>query len=139
MEYNFDIRNTNDEDYKELLTWWEWHKFKAPPFDVLPDNKSDGLMISLNGENICAGFIYRTSSSVLFWTEFIVSTFKIKDREIRKQALICLINGLNYIAKEMGAKVVYTNVVSPSLVKRYLDCGYLEGSKNNYALVKIID
>ena len=138
MEYKFEVRNTNDNDYKELLTWWKYHRFKAPPFHILPDDKSQGLMVSYNGVNLCAGFVYRTSSSALFWTEFIVSNFTTRDREIRKQGLIFLINGLNYMAKEMGAEIIYTSVISPSLMKRYLDCGYIEGSKDALEMIKII-
>lgn len=138
MAEKFEVRNTDGKDYEELCDWWKWHKFTAPPFEILPDDKSHGLMISYNGENICAGFVYATSSKVLFWTEFIVSTYKIKDKKIRKDALLFLIKGLNYMAKEMGAKVIYTNVVNPSLVKRYLESGYIEGSKNNIAMVKPI-
>lgn len=139
MKFDFKVRNTNEFDYPQLCEWWKFHKFSAPHFDVLPDDKSHGLMVSYEGKNLCAGFVYATSSKILFWSEWIVSTYEIKDREVRKEGLKFLIKGLSYMAKEMGAKIVYSNVLSPSLVKRYLECGYVEGSKNTTAVINIID
>ena len=138
MDIKFEVRNTNIDDYKELCDWWKFWKFKAPPLFILPDDKSDGLMVSYKGENLCAGFIYSTSSSSLFHVEWIVSTYKIKDKLVRKEGLNFLINGLGYMGKQMGAKVIYTSLVNPMLIKRYADCGWNEGSKNATEMVMVV-
>lgn len=127
---NFEVRNTREEDYEIICDWWRfWPKWEPQPRWMLPDNLSDGLMVSFKGENLCAGFIYRTSASKLFKCEFIISSYKIKDRQARKEGIIFLIQGLKYLAKQMGAKVIYTSLNNDALIDKYLDCGFIEGSK----------
>lgn len=128
METIFEVRNTREEDYGTICDWWKWWRFPVWPRYALPDNLSDGIMVSRDGVNICCGFVYRTSSSSLFWMEFVVSNFEVKDRELRKEALELLINGLKYMAGSMGARVVYTSLTNKNLKKTYLDCGFLQGS-----------
>lgn len=135
MENKFDYRNTEESDMPELIDWWKWWKFRDPHRLMLPDNINNGMMVSLNGENICAGFVYSTSASSLFHVEFIVSNYNVKDRIIRSEALDFLILGLKHIAVEMGAKIIYTHIVHPNLVKRFIKLGYLKGSENSTELV----
>ena len=139
MDTKFNYRNTTEEDYEIMKDWWKWHRFKAPQRHILPDNFSDGLMISHEGENLCSGFIYRTSSSSLFWIEWIVSTYKVRDKELRAESLRFLISGLMYMAKQSGAKVIYTSLINPHLKQAYLDCGFVVGSKSADELVCVLD
>jgi len=138
MVKDFSIRNLQEEDYDTLLGWWKYHRFKAPPRFILPDNIADGLMVSHNGIELCSGFLYSTSSSSLFHVEWIVSTPEIKDRTIRKEGLEYLINGIIYVANKKGAKVIYTSLVNPHLIERYKNCGFLEGSTGSTEMVKIL-
>lgn len=138
MSKKFQVRNTTDKDYSELVDWWKWHRFPAPPFDILPDNKSNGLMVSYKGKNLCAGFVYSTSSSSLYWIEWIVSTPHIKDKEVRKEGLKFLVNGLSYMAQQMGAKVIYTSLINPKLIETYSECGFVQGSKNATEMIKAV-
>jgi len=129
-------RFTTPEDYPELVTWWKWFRFPAPAPDMLPNNLKDGIMISINGENICAGFIYRTPSSFA-WLEFIVSNPAIKDKSIRKESLELLINTITEMAKKLGFKLIFTSVKNENLINKYTDCGYVKGS-HSYEMVKIL-
>jgi len=139
MENKFDVRNTEEADYVELVDWWKWHKFTPPVRIMLPDDFSSGLMVSKDGENICAGFIYTTSASKLFKVEFIVSTYKVKDRQIRDEALKFLITGLIYMCKQMGAKLIYTNIWEgkKNLIESLNECGFLYGSKNCQEMIYV--
>lgn len=128
MDIKFEFRNTQEFDYQEMVEWWKWHRFKPVPRHVLPDNFCDGIMLSYKGENLCSGFIYRTSSSSLFWIEWIVSTPKIKDKELRAKGLRKLIEGLTYMGKQMGAKVIYTSLINSKLKEAFLDSGFVMGS-----------
>lgn len=139
MDTNLKIRNLVEDDYKELKEWWDWHRFKAPERWILPDNISDGLMVYSDEGNICAGFIYSTSSKHLFHVEWIVSTFKIKDKTLRGDALKFLINGLNYVGQQKGARVIYTSLVNNNLIDKYLACGWIKGSTNATEMVKTFD
>ena len=134
----FKCRNTKEEDLVELVDWWKWHRFTPPVREMLPDDISSGIMVTLDGQNICAGFLYSTSASKLFHIEYIVSTYKVRDKEIRKEALRYLIGGLKYMAKEMGAKIIFTNLVNQNLKKSFLDNDFIVGSKNSEELICLI-
>lgn len=97
MEY----RLTSTKDYQELVKWWKWFRFTPPSIEMLPNNMKDGIIISSNGVNVCAGFIYRTPSSFC-WFEFVVSNPSVKDRKIRKEALSLLIETISLLVKKNG-------------------------------------
>lgn len=138
MDNNFEVRNLKEEDYKQLCEWWNFWKFPPPLRHALPDSLSDGLMVSYKGEDLCAGFIYRTSSSSLFWIEWIVSTNKIRDKEVREYGIKYLINGLCYMAEEMGARVIWSSLVNKSLIDKYVDCGFVKSPPTSTEMIKVI-
>lgn len=139
MTVDYTIRNLQESDYKTMLSWWKYHRFPPPPRFILPDKLSDGgLMVLYKGEELCSGILYSTSSSNMFHLEWLVSTFEIKNKKVRKTGINFLINGLIYVAKQKGAKVIYTSLVNQSLIERYRDCGFQEGSKGCLEMIKIL-
>ena len=134
MEFRF----LEHEDYDTLCKWWKQNRFPPPPRDFLPNYGLDGIMVSKDGIEICAGFIYETSAPALAWIEFVVANFEVKDRGLRKEALNFLITELSTIAENMGKKYLYTNLKNQGLVERYKDCGYVVGSKGCVEMVKVI-
>ncbi|KZE77495.1 hypothetical protein AV926_14060 [Myroides marinus] len=129
----FSARIIKEEDYTELLTWWKWHRFSPPLLEMLPNS---GVMISKEGVNICAGYIYFTNSKIC-WIEFIVSNPNYRELD-RKEAIKELILQLGYIAKDNGFKVAYTNLKNPSLIKFFSDVGYHEGSINTTEMISLL-
>lgn len=132
-----DTRLTLLSDYNELLKWWKWFRFPAPTTDMLPNNLKDGIMISLNEVNICAGFIYRTPSSIC-WVEYIVSNPQVKDKKVRKEAVTLLINTLCELGYKMGFKLIFTSVKNQNLINHYNDCGFIIGPKNTSEMIKVL-
>lgn len=132
----FSIRLLEDEDYNELLTWWSWFKFPAPRKDCLPDNGKSGIMVSRNGQNIAAGFLYFTNSK-LCWIEFIVSNPEYKDKD-RKEAIKTLIHELCHVAKIKGFAAVFTSVKHQGLMKHYEACGFTKGSNNTHEMIAVL-
>jgi hypothetical protein len=122
-----------------LCEFWKWHRFPAPPLEILPDYGRNGIMVEYKGVNVCAAFIYATSSPVLFHLEWIVSNPKIKDRETRRLALITLIDSSCGFIKNAGGKVVYTSLKNESLVNHYKECGWVEGSTGCIEMVKNLE
>jgi len=133
MEY----RLTTREDYPELVEWWKFWRFRPPTIEMLPNLMNDGIIISENGVNIFAGFIYRTPSAFCFM-EFIVSNPSIKDRKLRKEALSFLIEVISQLASKMGFKLVYSSIKNESLINHYLDNGFVKGSLNCTEMIKIL-
>lgn len=60
----FSARVLKEEDYTELISWWKFWRFPAPAQEMLPNNGTCGIMLSKEGINICAGFIYYTNSKM---------------------------------------------------------------------------
>ena len=132
-----EFRRLNQSDYDDTLVgWWKKWRWIAPSRDFLPENGSGGIMVSKDGVDICAGFIYFTNSKVA-WIEFIVSNFDYKEKD-RKDALKYLIDSINTIALGMGYKFIYTSVKNQNLINVYTDCGFTMGSVNCQEMVKVL-
>lgn len=132
-----DVRFLIDSDYEILVDWWKDWRWDAPPRDMLPQDGVGGLMVSKDGVDICAGFIYFTNSKTA-WIEFIVSNFKYKEKD-RKQALEFLISSLVDVTRDVNnCKYIYTSLKSPSLIKRYENCGFKSGSTSCTEMIMTI-
>lgn len=138
MENIFTIRNTESSDYAMLCSWWKYFRFASPSLDILPNNGNDGVMVYCNGIEVCAGFLYATSSTSLFWCEWIVSNPEVKDRQVRKESLNLLIKSICDLAKQMGAKVIYTSLKNESLINAYKDNGFQVGSTSTIEMIKVL-
>jgi len=130
------LRMTEPGDYIELSDWWDWHRWKdsKPSIDLL-DNLKFGLMVSCGDENICAGFIYFTNANAFGLLEFVVSTYKVKDKDMRKEAIIFLISSLQEMARRKGVKVLISSLRNQNLIRHYQDCGFVIGSERTTEMV----
>jgi hypothetical protein len=129
----FEYRMLKDSDYDELCKWWKWFRFPAPPKDYLPEDGKGGIMISKNGVNICAGFLFLNNSKIA-WCEYLVSNPQYREED-RKEAIEAVIFQLCGIAKGKGYKAVFTSLKSESLINRYESVGFTKGSANTTEMV----
>lgn len=131
------VRPLNNEDYDNILCkWWKDWRWDAPPKDMLPENGTGGVMISIDGVDVCAGFLYLTNSNTA-WVEFIISNFEYKKKD-RHEAIIFLINVLTELAKSKGNKYIYTSLKNASLISKYEECGFNKGSENCQEMIKVL-
>lgn len=132
----FDLRHTTIEDYQELCEWWDFWRWKdgKPSLDLLDDLKY-GLMVSMDGKNICSGFIYFTNAKQFGLLEYIVSSPFEKNREIRKEALSFLIESLKGIAKRNEVTTLISYLVNDSLINKYMEAGFIIGDQNATAMI----
>jgi len=130
-------RILNIDDYDQTLRWW-WESWgwDAPSKDFLPEDGTGGVMISSNGIEICAGFIYFTNSKAA-WIEFVISNKEYKEDD-RREALALLINCLSTIAEDKKIKYIYTSLKSKSLIDIYSNCGFIKGDSNCQEMIKIL-
>ena len=130
------IRKLKSSDYDEILVnWWKSWRWAPPSRDFLPENGEGGFIVYDGDTPVCAGFNYLTNSKV-GWCEFIISNFKYKDKEKRKEAITILINTIDGVLKISGCKYVFTSVKNKSLIETYKELGYTEGSSNSLEMVK---
>ena len=123
-----------DSDYEVLEKWWKFWRFPAPSKNILPNT---GLVLNINGEDVVCGFVY-FSNSDLCWIEFIVSSPNVKDKQVREEMIKAMINKLCDVASDAGYSVAYTSLKHEGLQNKYLECGFVEGSRNCNEYIKNI-
>jgi hypothetical protein len=126
-------------DYDKLKEWWNFWRFPAPDICALPkyDNETTtGIMVSKDGVDVCAGFLYETNSAIC-WVEFIVSNPYVS-KEDRGECLDELIQKFTIEAQSLGFGVIFSSIKHPSLLKRYVKAGYTIGTTNTNELIKIL-
>lgn len=132
-----EVRALKNEDYAiTLIKWWKAWRWTPPLKDMLPENGTGGIMVSSNGVDVCAGFLYLTNSKTA-WLEYIVSSRDYKESD-RSEAIELLINTLNEIAKNKGFLYIYTSLKNKPLISKYKNCGFIEGSNNCQEMIKIL-
>lgn len=116
--FEFELFNVHLEEHREkyfpiVATWWtDWNWPVVNP-SIL---STLGVIVKLNDEYICAGWLYQTDSLMCVIDFFISSKKKFADKEIRKKSLEQLIIKLEEIAKSLGFIAVYTSVRNPNLI-----------------------
>jgi len=94
----FQARFLTENDYDNILCgWWSDWRWTPPSKDFLPDNGNGGVIVSKDGTDICAGYLYFTNSKAV-WVEFVVSNINYKDKD-RKQAIMFLVDTLTEYAE----------------------------------------
>lgn len=135
-----EARHLELEDHETLSKWWIDNRWQPVGLDDLPmvNNELQGVMVSKDGVEICAGFLINTTVKNGAMVEYIVSNFDVKDRPLRKEALIYLIDRLCMLAKSMGKKYVFTSVKNKGLIDRYKDCDFTTGSTDTVEMIKAL-
>jgi hypothetical protein len=106
--------------YVEVASWWSKRKWPIIPPDML---SKLGIVVQKDGENICAGWLYRTDSTVA-WLEFIVANPGASGK-MRYKALDLLIETLLGHAKNMGFEAVFSSLKHRGLMKKFEKAGFL--------------
>jgi len=125
---------TNDDYYNTLIGWWGGNNFPPPGIDFLPRT---GVMVSKDGVDLYAGFIYYTGSA-WGWIEYVVSNPDRKTVSLKKGALGVLVRALSVLAKDNGVKCLFTSTVLDSFKNSLVKEGFEIGDIGNYQLVKKI-
>lgn len=122
-----------DGDYEMLSQWWTDWKWKPVPKDMLP--MDTGILVMADERPVCAGFIYKTNSSIC-WIDWIISDKNYTDKESRSECLSLLLHLLCDVAKEMGYKVGYALLKHEGLAERYEKHGFTKGDTYNIEMIK---
>ena len=130
------IRPLESSDYDEILVkWWEAWGWAPPKRDFLPEDGKGGLMVMDGDVPVCAGFMYVTNSNVVL-LEWIISSFKFKNKKVRKEALYMLIVTVTSLAEGLGKKYVYSLLKNESLINIYKELGFNKGGNSGQEMIK---
>jgi len=126
-------RKITKRDYQDILVlWWEDHKWEAPILESLPE----GYIVSKDGVDTYATFIYFTGT-VIAWMEFTVCNPN-ATLELKKDCLEYLIQVVGTIAKDRGAKVIFTSTGQSFANALSGRGGFSVNDKNCVQLTKIL-
>ena len=118
-------RQLTASDYEILCEWWEeWGWAVPPPKSILSDL---GVMITLDGINVCAGYLYLISTSKVAWFSFPVSNPIIRKSD-RKDALRMLVREIEKLAKEHGVVHLYSALRNQNMIDVQKQEGYVANS-----------
>jgi hypothetical protein len=134
-----ELRAVKYSDYEQLKEWWSFWKFPAPPIVALPkydEETTTGLMVTKDGVDVCAGFLYETNSA-LCWVEFIVANPSVNKND-RGECLDKLIQEFTIEAQSLGFGAIFASIKHPSLLNRYIKAGYEVGTTNTNELIKTL-
>lgn len=134
-----DIRTAKHSDYKTLVEWWSFWRFPAPSQGSLPHYNEDsfnGVIVSKDNKDIASGFLYETNSNMC-WIEFIVTNPKTTSEE-RNEGVLKVLEELSSVAKRLGFSIVFSSIKNQNLINKYIDCGFIEGTKGTTELIKIL-
>lgn len=95
-------------------------------------------MVFEGAVEICAGFLIDLSIPNAAMIEYIVANFEVKDRSLRKGALILLINSLKDLAKSMGKKYVFTSVKNKNLIDKLEAARFVVGSAHTTEMFAVL-
>lgn len=112
------------KDYPLLKSWWEAREFPPANPRFMPPT---GLMISSQGEPVCAGFLFKSDANAAIIGN-IVSNPKATG-EIRSLALDALLEALAGLAKSEGFGMVCCSTDLPRLMKRFEKHGFVNTDK----------
>lgn len=121
--FNLRLQEDFDKYYSTLVKWWEDWKFIPMTPNLLSTN---GVMISKDGVDVCAGWIFATDSEigVIGW---LISS---KDKN-RKGCIEQLLLELEKVAVSIGCKVVMSPASNPYLKNKLEKLGHGEFADRN--------
>ena len=106
-------------DYDTLQKWWKGHGSLSPR----PEHYSKtGFMVEIEGRQICAGFLYKTDSTICLF-EFMVCNPE-SSKEDRKTGLEYLIESVKNKAKEFGYNWIYISIAAKPFIKKLETAGF---------------
>lgn len=106
-------------DYEEVCGWWRDHKWDPAPLAVLPPT---GIIVSDNGTNICAGWLY-TTGTALGHFEWIVANPNAGLKQ-RYNGIRSLTKAITEMAEGVGLSAIFTSVRQKGLIKMLQKYGF---------------
>ena len=129
QSHYFDI----NRDYNEVCQWWEAWGWPILPPAFLPKT---GIIISNQGVNLCAAWLYRTDSAAC-WAENYIAN-KAAPRDLRQGSMEFLIEELVNEGKKEGFLLMLSSIKHKGLIKKLKANGFAEDDKEMSNLTKVL-
>lgn len=113
------FRYYQPDDHKMVAGWWEQWGWPVLPPESLPET---GFIISNDGHDVCAAWLYRTDSNI-GWLEWYITNKK-APKQARAGSLEYLLEVGSSIARSMGFRVLFSGVNHQSLIRKLEQAGF---------------
>ena len=118
-----EIRQIKEADFSMLNQWWLDHKLKIPELELLPDNGTGGFIVSIDGEDVAAGYLYFTNSSIAYG-DFLISNANYKKNRYKAKAIAYLIDYAFSLAFKKGCTFTWVNSKVNGVINQCKQLGY---------------
>lgn len=121
------------DDYEMICKWWQDWSWQPLPLAALPRT---GIIVTNEGVDLAASFIYTTDSCVC-WAENFISN-KEAPRHLRKGSIEFLIEKTIEEGKNQGFMMMMSSVEHEGLIKKLTDANFLAAEKGMTNLVRAL-
>lgn len=128
------IREFTVEDYEQVSEWWKGHGWDAVPLQILPKL---GIVVSDNGMDICAVWLYMDNSVGVCMLEWFVANPDATGRQVYKCEKLAQ-KFMEERALEMDYGVMMTTCKQESLARVHEKNGYLRTDESMIHLIKFL-
>lgn len=125
------VRAFSMQDYPLIAHWWKLHGSAIMRPEHLSQN---GLVIGIEGKDVCAGFMYSTDSKMCA-LEFVVCDPN-ATKEHRDAALDKLLDAAETWASKHHFTLIYTSISIPKYIQRLQNHGFIKTDMNQTHLWK---
>lgn len=129
MEWRF----YTPEDHALVAGWWRDWDWPVMPPESLPPT---GFIISNDGYDVCAAWLYRTDSNI-GWLEWYI-TNKAAPKAAKAGAIEYLIEAASILAKSAGMGVLFSGVNHRNLIKKLESSGFAQTETGVTNFIKVL-
>lgn len=120
-----------DKDLNIIAKWWKDFDGTEINSRVFSDT---GVMVSVDEENICAGWLFETNSECCMIGWFVAN--QEADKNLIDEGLRFLTKRIETLARKRGYGIIMTYSENKSMIKRLTSLDYMEGDIHITQLIK---
>lgn len=129
MEWRF----YQPEDHALVAQWWKAWEWPVMPPESLPPI---GFIISNEGHDVCAAWLYRTDSNI-GWLEWYI-TNKSAPKSAKTGAIEYLIEIASETALQIGLGVLFSGVNHKNLIRKLESSGFKQTETGVTNFIKVL-
>jgi hypothetical protein len=118
-----EIRQIKESDFSMLDQWWLDHGMKIPDRKLLPHNGTGGFIVSIGKEDVAAGYLYFTNSSIAY-SDFGISNANYRNKEKRNKAIAYLLDYVFSLALKKGYTFTWATSKVSGVINKCKELGY---------------
>ena len=116
------IKRIEESNFDEISQWWLDWGLEIPDPDYLPHDSTGGYIVSKDGINVAAGYLYFTNARIAY-VDFVISNIKYRKKD-RNELITQLIDYMVSHAIKVGCRFVWATSAEPGIVSKVKSLDY---------------